>query len=95
MMLVKMRKNNTDIDAQYFVESCYDMKSISDNSGYLAFCLQTLAWINQPDLCIKEMVRIIKPGGHIFITSLFNLDYDCDLIVKVRDYTKDKDSSIN
>lgn len=86
---------NNDLNANYIVESCYEMKSIKDNTMDMVFCLQTLAWLDDPEKCLDELLRISKQGGNIFVTSLFNYDYDCDLYVKVRDYTKDENYLIN
>jgi ubiquinone/menaquinone biosynthesis C-methylase UbiE len=54
----------------------------------LVFFWQTLSWIDTPELALRELVRICKPGGRIFISSLFNTESDVDLYTSAIDYTR-------
>jgi len=54
------------------------------------FFWQTLAWIEPEEApkMLDEILRITKKGGKVFVSSLFNLDFDTDILTKVIDYTR-------
>lgn len=73
----------------YFINNdIYDLNSLKDNSFDAVFCWQTLSWLSKPFEALMELIRITKPGGNIYASSLFNLDHDVDIYSKVFDYTK-------
>lgn len=53
------------------------------------FCFQTLSWLEEPQKALLELIRITKPGGYIYLSSLFNLEHDVDLYTRVIDYTRE------
>lgn len=71
---------------------CKDMfkSGFADDKFDFVFSWQTLGWIESEDApkMLNELIRITKPGGKIFLSSLFNLDFDVDIISKVFDYTR-------
>jgi len=52
------------------------------------FCWQTLFVLDNPELALLELLKITKPGGKIFISSLFNLKHDVDIYSKFIDHTR-------
>lgn len=54
------------------------------------FCWMTLSWLNPElvDKALLEIIRVLKKGQRAYISSLFNLDADVDVISKVYDYTR-------
>ena len=40
----------------------------------LVLALGVLSWLQEPNLAIKEMARVTRPGGHVLVTSLNSLD---------------------
>ena len=82
------KKNNSDSRFSFYRDSIYDMQSLADNTFDLVCCWQTLSWLDEPEKAMKELVRITKTGGKIFVSSLFNADKDVDLYTKVFDHTR-------
>jgi ubiquinone/menaquinone biosynthesis C-methylase UbiE len=78
--------NGTD-KFSYSRENIYAL-SYPDNSFDLVCCWQTLSWLDEPEKALNELVRITKPGGMIFASSLFNLHHDVDIFAKLHDYTR-------
>jgi len=62
--------------------------NFSENQFDFTFCWQTLSWLEAPENALLELVRITKPGGKIYISSLFNLEHDVDIYSKVYDRTR-------
>ncbi|MCB0397052.1 MAG: methyltransferase domain-containing protein [Flavobacteriales bacterium] len=58
-----------------------------DNSFDVVFCWQTLSWLEHPENAIKELMRITRPKGSVWMSSLFNLDHDVDLYTNAIDHT--------
>lgn len=54
----------------------------------LAICWQTLSWIDAPAAAVSELVRIIRPGGTVLASSLFNIDADVDIHARMVDRTR-------
>jgi ubiquinone/menaquinone biosynthesis C-methylase UbiE len=63
--------------------------SLPSDAYDLVFFWQTLSWIDSPELALRELVRICKPGGRIFMSALFNTESDVDLYTTAIDYTRD------
>ena len=78
---------NGENNFTYSKEDIYKL-SYPDNSFDLVCCWQTLSWLDEPEKALHELVRITKPGGFIFASSLFNLHHDVDIFAKVFDYTR-------
>lgn len=76
----------------YSRENIYSL-SFADNSFDLVCCWQTLSWLDEPEKALSELIRIVKPGGRIFASSLFNLRHDVDIYAKLTDYTQTKDAA--
>jgi ubiquinone/menaquinone biosynthesis C-methylase UbiE len=72
----------------------YNLSSIKDNSYDYCFCWQALSWLDgDASKALDEMLRIVKKGGKVYLSSLFNLDYDVDLKVQVYDRTRGLDEN--
>ncbi|HWY36601.1 MAG TPA: class I SAM-dependent methyltransferase [Nitrosopumilaceae archaeon] len=84
--LGKARLQNPSANFSFYMESIYDL-SFQDNFFDLVVCWQTLSFIDKPQIAMREMIRITKPGGRIFVSSLFNKNFDVDLYTKAFDYT--------
>ena len=78
---------NGEKNCSYFVDDIYDMP-FEDNYFDLVFCWQTLSWLDNPQKALCELTRICKPKGKIYVSSLFNLDFDVDIYARVFDYTR-------
>ena len=70
----------------YQVGDIFDLQ-LEDNSFDLVFCWQTLSWLDDAEIPLRELIRIARPGGHIFASSLFNLAHDVDIYARVFDRT--------
>ena len=78
---------------RYIQDDIYKLASQPENKFDLVFCWQTLSWLDKPEDALKQLVRITKPGGTIYLSSLFNLEHEVDIYSKVFDYTRE--SGIN
>jgi ubiquinone/menaquinone biosynthesis C-methylase UbiE len=72
----------------YVVGDLYGLPFASDRFD-LVCCWQTLSWLDDPESALAELVRIARPGGLIYLSSLFNLRHDVDIYAKVLDHTRD------
>jgi ubiquinone/menaquinone biosynthesis C-methylase UbiE len=43
--------------------------AFEDNSFDLVIAIGVIAWLDQPELAIKEMARVAKPGGYVLLTA--------------------------
>jgi len=77
----------SSFNAQVIQASAYDLP-LPDDKYDLVFFWQTLLCIDHPQQALQELIRICKPGGRIFISSLFNLDSDVDLHTQAVDHTR-------
>ena len=80
-------RSMADVDFTCLNSDIYDIDLATDNYD-LVICWQTLSWIEDPKQALSELVRICRPGGRIFASSLFNLDHDVDIYAKVIDHTR-------
>jgi ubiquinone/menaquinone biosynthesis C-methylase UbiE len=78
---------NKNSNFNYSVDNIYDMH-VENNYFDYTFCCQTLVWLDKPQEALSELVRITKPGGKVYVCSLFNLDHDVDICTKTIDYTR-------
>ncbi|MEO8068087.1 MAG: class I SAM-dependent methyltransferase [Flavobacteriales bacterium] len=81
------RKLNGEDGFTYGSEDLNLLTGLADNSFDLVCCWQTLLALVDAQTAIRQMLRITKPGGRIFASSLFNLDHDVDLRTQLRDHT--------
>ena len=61
-----------------------------DSSFDLVFCWQTLGWVAKESIaCVmQEILRILKPQGQFYASSLFNTEFDVDLYTTICDRTR-------
>lgn len=62
--------------------------SLSDDEFDLVFFWQTLLAVDDPRAALSELIRICRPGGRIFLSSLFNTEHDVDLYIGAVDHTR-------
>lgn len=67
----------------------YDLKGVANGAFDLTLCWQTLSWLEHPQDALRELLRITKPGGRLYLSSLFNLHHDVDIYNKVYDWTRE------
>lgn len=72
----------------YLEGNIYDLANIPSGNFDLVCCWQTLSWLDEPQRALDELVRITKPGGRIYASSLFNLRHDVDITAKLLDHTR-------
>lgn len=77
----------------YFRDDIYQLESQKDQQFDFVFCWQTLSWLNKPQKALEELIRITKPGGSLYLSSLFNIDHDVDIYSNVVDLTRDSGSN--
>lgn len=59
---------------------------LRSDSYDVVVCWQTLSWLTKPDAAVRELVRICRPGGRVYASSLFNADVDVDVYASVVDH---------
>lgn len=67
--------------------SIYELP-LDDNCFDLVFCWQTLFVLEAPQEGLLELLRITKPNGRVFVSSLFNVDSDVDICARLVDHTR-------
>ncbi len=72
----------------YVQDDIHSLSKLPDDSFDLVCCWQTLSWIKEPERAVEQLLRVTKPGGVIYSSSLFNLDHDVDINAQVRDRTR-------
>jgi ubiquinone/menaquinone biosynthesis C-methylase UbiE len=81
------RRTMAGTGATILKDDCCRM-SLADNQFELVFFWQTLLAIDDPRAALSELVRICRPGGRIFLSSLFNTEHDVDLYIGAVDHTR-------
>lgn len=73
-----------------FVQGDLRSLPLQDSQFDLVFCWQTLGWIEKDSIfCVmQEILRILKPQGHFYASSLFNTEFDVDLYTAICDRTR-------
>jgi ubiquinone/menaquinone biosynthesis C-methylase UbiE len=81
---------NKQSNFNFEIGNLYDLTHHEDNSFDYVFCWQTLSWVDEPQKALLELVRILKPGGKLYLSALFNLDYDVDIYSKIYNHSEEK-----
>lgn len=80
---------NADKKGFHFNQSDINtLPDFADDDFDLVFCWQTLSWLDNAAPAVDQLIRIAKPGGKIYCSSLFNIDHDVDVYSKVVDHTR-------
>lgn len=79
--------NKENLRYNYFVDNIYSLNKFEEQFD-LTFCWQALSWLDDPKTALDNLIRITKKGGEIYISSLFNIEYDVDIYSKVLDHTR-------
>jgi len=82
------RQNLKGNNFSFKMDSIYELKTLEVNSFDLVCCWQTLSWIDDPELALKKLIQITKPGGKLYLSSLFNVNFDVDIYAKVIDHSR-------
>lgn len=69
-MLERMRKKFSDRDRVVYLIGEAEVIPLLDNSVDYVFANMCLHHVENPDRAIREMVRVLKPGGKLIITDL-------------------------
>jgi len=88
-LLAEARDLNPESNFCFKIGNIYELDSVNNEAFDLTCCWQTLSFLEHPEIALKELVRITKPGGRLYLSSLFNLDHDVDIYSKVYDWTRD------
>lgn len=81
-------------NVQYIVEDFLNT-SIPSESVDIVFCMQTLLAVSRPKAFLYKILDILKPGGYFILSSLFNINHDVDLYIKVKDNTRKGNIKLN
>ena len=74
-------------------DDIYSLEKLASAQFDLTICWQTLSWLDEPEKALNQLLRITKPGGKIYLSSLFNLEHDVDVYSKVVDHTRSSGSA--
>lgn len=77
-------------DRMEFIQGDLRDLPLQDSSFDLVFCWQTLSWVDKENISrvMQEIVRILKPKGRLYASSLFNTEFDVDLYTTICDRTR-------
>lgn len=85
--IAQAREATGHLKVKCLVGDIYDLPLETDCYD-LVICWQTLSWITKPKVAVRELVRICKPGGRVYASSLFNSRQDVDVYSTVIDHTR-------
>lgn len=85
------KENLSGQNFEFHVGDMCKMSHVPSETFDLMFCWQTLSWIPEPEQALLEMIRVLKPGGKLYLSSLFNLDYDVDIYSSLIDHTRSEE----
>ena len=88
-LLAGARDLNSGSNFCFKIGNIYELDFVNDEVFDLTCCWQTLSWLGHPEKALKELVRITRPGGRLYLSSLFNHAHDADIYSKVYDWTRD------
>jgi len=88
-LLSEATQLNPGKNFSFKIGDIYDLSNIGDNVFDLTCCWQTLSWLEDPQSALRELIRITRPCGRIYLSSLFNYSHDVDIYSKVYDWTRD------
>lgn len=83
------KKNNEFANFKFFEDDIYQLKNFEKNYFDFVFCWQTLSWLDHPEDALNSLLSIAKPGAKLYLSSLFNLDYEVDVYSKIKDYSNE------
>lgn len=83
---LRMAKEYNGDAVRYDIGDVFKL-ALEDDAYDLVFCWQTLSWLDDAEVPLRELVRIARPGGRIFASSLFNVSHDVDIYARVFDRT--------
>ncbi len=82
------KKINPESNFESVVGSIYELPYDS-NQFDLTFCWQSLCMLDDGNKGLQELMRVTRPGGKIYISSLFNKNFDVDIYSQFQDLTLD------
>ncbi|SUX10719.1 biotin biosynthesis protein BioC [Campylobacter sputorum subsp. sputorum] len=80
----EINRENSD-RFSFYVGNIYDLKI--DKKFDFVFCWQALMCLDRAEKALNELIDITKDGGFIYISSLFNVDFDVDIYSRCLDHT--------
>ncbi len=63
------RERNTHDNAQFVTGRAEDLRMIVDNSMDVVYLNAVFHWVVDKELALREVVRVLKPGGKVGITT--------------------------
>lgn len=88
-LLAEARNVNPGNNLCFKIGNIYELSFVNNEVFDLTCCWQTLSWLEYPERALKELVRITKTGGRLYLSALFNHEHDVDIYSKVYDWTRD------
>lgn len=71
----------------FFEDDIYRLNNFKKNEYDYVFCWQTLSWLEHPENALNVLLSITKPGGKLYLSSLFNINHDVDVYSKIIDHS--------
>ncbi|BDB64786.1 hypothetical protein T36_1243 [Helicobacter cinaedi] len=89
--------NTESKDRMEFIQGDLRDLPLQDSSFDLVFCWQTLGWVDKESISsvMQEIVRILKPKGRLYASSLFNTEFDVDIVCDFKDLTRESGKAGN
>ena len=76
---VKLAEKNIGLpNFKFFEDNIYELQNFEKSSFDFVFCWQTLSWLENPEEALNSLLSITKPGGKLYLSSLFNLEHDVE-----------------
>lgn len=85
---IELAKQNLPLpNFSFYKDSVYELDTLKEKQFDIVFCWQTLSWLEEPEKALNKLLSITKPGGKIYLSSLFNINHDVDVYSKIKDYS--------
>ena len=73
MLEIAARKTHNYADSVKFIQGDATALPFDDNSFDRVFSITAMEFFEEPQLCLHEMYRILRPGGHMIVATLNSL----------------------
>jgi ubiquinone/menaquinone biosynthesis C-methylase UbiE len=75
-----------ELPARFIFDRCSAYSTPYEDAMFdIVICWNTILHLESPELLFREITRILKPGGRLFVSTLINLDHETDILARVRD----------
>lgn len=86
------RQINTG-DNVHFHDADVNRLPFPDNNFDIVFLWQTLMALPDAHQALTELIRVVKPGCRVYVSSLFNIDHDVDLMTTIYDRSRSAEAA--